>query len=268
MFFLKQQKLSWQLSAQIAAVAVIAVTPIINSLNQAPKTMYRDRLDIFLDAINLIAFVPLFPLLIVFISALPLFSQQTHRQFVSSSLRMPARQLLKMHLFRGCALVSLAFFLFILLAGIYSFYVTPQLSVYMLNSQAYGLSEAQLSADSLQRSTFTEILRFGVIPFLVVYAAWTAAAAAVFCLAGMASVLLIKNRVVALLAPWLLYLGETAAAAVLVGPQVALAYSVFPSGIATVSPVLLGTPLLVTALLAGSLWLRVYRRPELGYGLT
>ena len=114
--------------------------------------------------------------------------------------------------------------------------------------------------DSWHRATLSQWLETGTWVYGFAYSVWVGFCAAVYAALGLASLLLLRRRAVAMAVPFLVFFGQTVAAQLGGVPQWTLDASMFPFGLVQ-APVVVGlAPTLVLAVLVGVLWVVVLRR--------
>lgn len=247
---------------EAAIAGGVALLPTLNVVSQAGRASYRDYLDVYLNAMNVVPLIPVYPLVIMAMCAIPAYHRGLDRQFVNERLRGKGRTLILGWVLRGAMIPAIAFACGAVLAGMFAFWVAPELTWISVDAGVYGLDAASLASDQRDRSTFTSLFAGSPVGFVVVYATWVAAVAAVVGVASVLSVLWLRQRVIALTGVWIVFLGQTIIAAMLGRPTAGLQYSAYPAGFAPFPSSDLCIPLLaLVALLACGL-VAAIRAPE------
>jgi hypothetical protein len=240
----------------IGAAAIVATPIVWTGVGLAGKDV-RDDLDIYGffmgTPINLI-----FPLVAVFLTCTSTYLELGNRFVANRRTRSDIRRYLVLQLARTLALSFGTFFLFAFVPFVIAFCLWPAIGNPGVDPAGYHLSAAQARSDSYSRYTFSSLLAYGDPVFGLVYSALVAAAGAVFASFGLALLLVLRNRIVAIMLPFIVYLVESLGAALGGPPAWGLVYGLFPFQIAAAPPWEAISPLAAIAAVGTALWIRVF----------
>jgi hypothetical protein len=251
---------------QLAIGLAVLVLPlwfgfVSSGLLNGTTVVLRDNLDVYFEFMNSPITV-LFPVLVVFLSCLRLFQELGHRFASNTLVRVRVESYVFAKLLVASGTSFLVFFLFAFVPFVIAFYLWPLSGNPSVDPSVYMMTTQSAIADSFQRATFTSLLEQGPMVFGVVYSLWVAFGASVYTGLGMAALLLVKNRALALALPFVLFFGETAAAQIAGHPYASLLFSLFPFGYQQ-APLLVGmAPTLVLAALVAVVWVFIMRRVQ------
>ena len=236
-------------------IALIAATLLIN-IPRIGDSFLRDNFDVYLE-LMLTPATLIAPLVAAVIGCLPLFRELGNRFASSTRTRLPLRSYLQSRLVAALIGPFVAFFAFAFALFAIAFFVWPLLGNPSIHPDLYSMTAAQADADSLTRTTYSQLLALSPWGYGLLYAAWAGFGAATYSALGFAALLALPNRAVALAVPMILYIVETLAASLLDAPRFGLIFSLFPFGLAQAPIWQAAAPtLLLAGLTAGTLlWL-------------
>lgn len=126
------------------------------------------------------------------------------------------------------------------------------------------VTAAAVAEYSYHQLTYSFLLRYGWPAFVGALAIGTGVGGAAFAVAGVTALLVVRNRILALAAPFLISFLETLVAALAGHPEYGLQYSFFPTGLATQLPLVGLAPMgLFTLATAGAVAILLVRAPTL-----
>ena len=192
----------------------------------------------------------LFPVYVVLLSCLRLYKE------VPKSKRVTMRK--EGYLFsRVTTATGISFAVFALstfLLFVLAYYVWPVVGDPSVDLSVYFLTPESAVTSSFTASTYSQLLVFGSLTFGILYSLWVGFCAAVWTSLAMAALLTVKNRPIALLLPFLLYIGQWVVASLYGNVGASFVASVFPFGYQQTSILAGATPMLVLAAVATLTW--------------
>jgi len=192
----------------------------------------------------------LFPVYVVLLSCLRLYKE------VPKSKRVTMRK--EGYLFsRVTTATGISFAVFALstfLLFVLAYYVWPVVGDPSVDLSVYFLTPESAVTSSFTASTYSQLLVFGSLTFGILYSLWVGFCAAVWTSLAMAALLTVKNRPIALLLPFLLYIGQWVVASLYGNVRASFVASVFPFGYQQTSILAGATPMLVLAAVATLIW--------------
>lgn len=222
------------LAATLRNVAIGIALMGLLTLSQLPSTgnvAYRDRFDVFTHLTNT-PLTLLFALLVAILAGAP------------TAVRLRDRQLMLRHYRGGLGRSVAGFFAssaaiagstgaaFVLWPALVAFVVWPLRGDPGLDPEVYGLTVTTAVADSLQRTSYSQLLVHGEGVFVAAYAGWVAATAVAIAWLAVATMLMSPSLGLAVVAPWVLFLTWSIGAQILGEPLAAVSFSLFPAGLA------------------------------------
>lgn len=154
--------------------------------------------------------------------------------------------------FVACGLST--FVLFVL-----AFYIWPALGNPSVDLSVYFMTPESAITESYTASTYSQILASGSLTFGILYSLWVGFCAAVWTSLALAALLTVKNRPLALTLPFLLYVGQWAAASLLGNVRASFVASIFPFGYQQTSILAGAAPMLVLAVISALIWAMLLR---------
>ena len=149
--------------------------------------------------------IVVFPLLATLVY-LPSFSEELKNRFiVYSRSRISIGKFLFIKFMANGVLTFIVFFAFTFSMFILSYYFLPSNGLVVLQPEAYGFTESTAIIDSYSRHTFTQLLEYGPLPYILVYSSWVGINAALYASIGFLLLLLINNKYVAMSVPTIIY---------------------------------------------------------------
>lgn len=219
---------------------------------------FRDNFDLFsqfmISPLNL-----LFPVLVTALGCTPIFRERKNRYLVTLLNRIDIGRYLSRRALQSSLVTFVALFASVLVSFAVAIWLWPLLGNPAIRPDVYGMTPVDAAQDSLERSSFSQLLSLGSPFYGAFYAFWVGLAGAAFAAAGNLSLIWLNNSILALCVPTLLYFSQTILAALLNVPQLGIMYSIFPFGLSQSSPVLASLPLLAVVLAVGIAWVRYCR---------
>jgi hypothetical protein len=244
----------------IATIVVIASVSALAGYFRVQNSAFRSDFDVFSTMMSS-PLVLVFPIAAVFVSCIPMYHEVGHRYLANTRTRIDVRNYVHSKLAVACLIAFAASFLITFLAFALAFWVWPIIGNPGILPAAYGMTPAQAQADALTSASYSSVLAWGDLTYGFLYAVWVGVGGAVFSGLGIASLVLIENRVVALSLPFLAYIVETLLMALVDSPQLGIMYSLFPFGITQQPMAVSVMPMVVFLLATVALW--VWLTPRL-----
>lgn len=205
-------------------------------------------------------FTLLAPVFVVFLSC-SRFAQEIGNRFESSARsRVRTESYVFAKLLVACGTAFMVFFAWTFLAFASAFVLWPKIGNPSLDPAGYGLTASSAVLESFGRTTYSQLLETGIWTYGLAYSAWVGFAAATYAALGMASLLVIKHRAVALSVPFLVFFFQSVAAQLVGVPALALSFSMFPFGLEQQSILVGVAPTIALAAMTGLVWLVLSRR--------
>lgn len=253
--------------ARVAFVIALVAVPLLRGYDGAMGGSFRDRLDVFIYML-LAPTTLVLPLLFTIVFCTTSYAELAARFVANTRNREEIRRRLIRRWAATGGSAALAGFVYVFAPFVVAFALWPAWGDPAIDPAGYGLDPSTLAIERLERMSYTPLLELGELPFGVIYAAFVGAGMAACALAGEAFLVLLSHRVLALALPFLIFVGWTAAAAVLGTPHAGVLYSFFPGGLDSIEPLPAAIPglALVTAALgfAFAIVVRAPRNPRLG----
>lgn len=255
--------LSWMQGA--VGVFLLALIPFVifveDQLLGGKVVELRDSLDLFGEFMNS-PFLLLTPVLAVLLSCTRLARELGNRFMSSARLRVRTESYLLGKVLVGSGWAFACFFAFTLIAFAVAYVLWPALGNPSIDPVGYNLTAADVVQDSWHRVTYSQLLQLGPWIYGLAYAAWVGFCAANYAALGMACLLIVRVRVLAMAIPFLLFFGQTAAAQLVAQPTWALSFSMIPWGYVQF-PIVVGlAPTGILAILTCALWVLLLRRTD------
>jgi hypothetical protein len=225
---------------KLAVSAVLILGPTALGIFETSNGVFRDELDIY-SQFMISPFMLVFPLLICVVSCSGVFSEFQRRYVVNTRSRMDARRYLFSRIIGSSVAAFAIGFASAAFPAVVAFAVWPRVGDPRIDPSVYQLNAATAMTDAVTRYSFTDVLVHGTGVYGLAYSAWVGIIAAGLAATGVLSLVLMKNKVLAMLVPMLIYFTETLLASFASRPQLGLMFSAFPFGLEQ-------QPLLVAAL--------------------
>jgi|GEM_PF-1017848 len=165
----------------------------------------RDRLDLFGLVINTIPAVS-FPILAVLVYVSSFAGEVRNRFLVYTRTRRPILETLRIKQTSNVKLSFLFFFFLAFIPFIYVYYIDPLVGNTVFQPSLYGLTPDSVVEDSYSRNTFTNLLQYGNLTFGIIYSLWVGLNGALYAAISFYLILLIRNSLLALSLPYVLYI--------------------------------------------------------------
>lgn len=227
---------------------VIAI-PVWSSLQHFRGVAFRDNLDVFSTAMTTPLYF-VFPVLVVAVTCTTLSQELGNRYAANLRTRIAARQYVLGKIASVGLIAFVLFFVFAAVPFIITFVLWPAWGNPGVDPSAYYLTPASAIEDSAHRFSYSQLMSAGPLTYGIAYSAWVGLSGATFSILGAVGLFWIRNRFLALAAPFLLYLVETVVAALLGFPHAGLTYSVFPFGLVQAPVVLSALPVIIVLVCA------------------
>lgn len=230
------------------AVAMIAVgVPVVWGTVQIQQYALSSQLNVFVLYLSS-PLVLVIPFLAAWAGCARLYNELGHRHATNLRPRQSTVAFLRARLLTSFLTPGLIFGGSIAVVYAIAFLAWPLLGNPFIDPSINFLSSPKEVADYEQTLTaFSQLMALGTPVFGAVSALWFGFAAGVYGAFAAVAMILLQNRVLGLLLPLGVYIVETIAAAILVGPYAGLLYSLAPFGLQQ-SPIVI--TVLPTVLLA------------------
>lgn len=242
---------------------LIVAVPVVLGSSGIGGVVLRDNLDVYSRMMG----SPLeliLPLIAVLAGCLGFYQEIGNRFASNTRVRVDVKTYVGIRYLVAGVWGFAVFFLLAFVAFVVAFYIWPTLGNPSINPGSYHLTPEQAVQDSYGRANYTSLLQFGPLVFGLIYSVWVGLSGAIYAMLGIASLLLLRNRVLALALPFLLYFVETILAAILGSPNSGLVYSLFPFGLSPVPLLVAVLPTFVIGLATAlTVWKTIRRAPLL-----
>jgi hypothetical protein len=242
----------------VLAVGVVIALPIWRVVQIAPRSFFPGHFGVFGEMMNSIETI-VFPLLIVLVTCLGFYRAVVARHVANTRSRIGIRRYLARRLAAAAGGAAALFFLQTLISFIVAYYVWPALGDPSLYPE---MSTAQATVASYTDFAFGVFIRPGEQFFGIGYSLWVALAAAAYAALTICLLVTISNRILALAAPFLLYVASDLTFALAWTPQLSFRSSTFPMGLSGSDPLFAAAPNLVLILVvAAFVWYVIRHAP-------
>lgn len=228
----------------VVLAVLMVVVPLAYGLQSASHKGYPSQIAVF-SRILITPFMFLFPLMAALLGSRRMYSEVGHRYSSLLGSRTGMRRYLVGRLVRSAALPFFCFFVYAALAFVIAYFVWPELGNPGVDSSNYGMTSAQADRAEVADTSYSQLLQVGPLVYGVGYAAWIGVSAAVYSVAAVLCLVIMKNRLAAIAVPSALYLAQSVIMIALVGPQSTVVYSVFPFGLTQLPVLIAAAPQLV-----------------------
>lgn len=186
-------------------------------------------------------------------------SEVGQRHVVNVRMRTPLTRYFMGKLAAAAVVTAIVSMPLVLTAYLTAFIVWPALGDPNVDPSGYVNGETGLGYDPTFDTSYSQLLAISPEFYAVAYAIWMAFGLAVLSALGMGLLLVIRNRALALILPFLLYVVQDVVAQLTTGPTETVYHSIFPFGLQQ-SPILeAATPVLVMAVLVAAFWVVLIR---------
>lgn len=230
-----------------------------DSLLSGGKVELRDHLDVLREFLNT-PFVQLVPVFVVLLACGRFASEIGHRYVSSTRVRVRVESYVLAKLIIGAGTAFVVFAVWAMLAFIVAFFLWPAIGDPSINPHDYGFTAASAVTDSYTRTTYSQLLQVGPWAYGIFYSVWLGLCAATYAAIGMAALMVIRRRPVALAVPFMLFFVQSAAFALLGLPGLALNASMFPFGLSQEAILVGVAPTAVVMASTVVVWLLLLRR--------
>ncbi len=247
--------------AVVIAILLVACVPVATALGEHSGNAFRDHLDVYALAMS----SPLLfavPLIAVLVTGPGLAQEIGHRYITNKRTRLRIARYLGARYGAAAVVGFAALFLYALVPFVVAFYMWPAMGDPGVDPSLYHLTPSSAARDSYHRFSYTAMLQAGTIAFGLGYSAWLGLCGAVYACAGTAALLLVKNRVLALAIPFIVFFAQTVLAALLGMPQLGLAYSAIPFGLSPSPALVAAAPTVLLAVVVAIVAWRTVRRAD------
>ncbi|MBA9087297.1 hypothetical protein FHR92_003781 [Fontibacillus solani] len=165
----------------------------------------RDWLDYFeftLDG----ALPIIFPIIAILIYVTSFSEEVKNRFLIYTRMRRPLMDTIYIKFIANIILTFLFFFFLVLICFLFAYLIEPQLGIAQYNPAGYGLTNNNIIQDTYTRHTFSQLLKYGVFTYGLIYSLWVGVNGALYAAIGFLLVLLIRNRFLALSLPFISYI--------------------------------------------------------------
>jgi hypothetical protein len=245
------------------AVCVIVVFPIWSVWNETSDAIFPGNFSIFGEMMNSIETL-LFPLIAVFVSGLGFYRAMVARHVSNTRTRIGIRRLLAKRVGLAAGAAGGVFFLQTLAAFVTAHYLWPLLGNPGVDPDLSSAEAASVSYDF----SFGSVLRASQQGFGLGYSVWVGLAAAAYAVLAICLLVTISNRILALAAPFLLYIASELVFELSGVPHLSFRFSTFPMGLTGSDLWLAAAPTLVLVVGVASFFAYVLHRAPTNPRLT
>ncbi|MEO6982606.1 MAG: hypothetical protein ABI072_05770 [Edaphobacter sp.] len=216
---------------------LILLVPIAYGVSNTGNKAFPSNLGVY-GQLMITPFIVIIPIGAVLLGCLPTFDAVGHRFIANTRSRIDIRALVGVKLIASAVIPFVAFTLLAFASFIIAFYIWPTLGNPGVLPNLYGLTEANVLEHELTDASYSSLLSLGQLPYGLIYSFWFGLGAATYSCLGVAALLVLNNRMLALATPFVIYFVETILANLTVGTKGALMYSLVPFGL-NQSPILI-----------------------------
>lgn len=216
--------------AQIVSASLLPALAVISVFHSMEHSRVVDRYGVFAAGMLSPSLI-LMPLIVTLLTCVRFSSELAHRFISLQQTRCDARLVLATRYGRAVVIGFSLAFLFSFVSYLTAFHIWPLLGDPGIDPASYMLTPEQAVEHTQQQEAFGTVLRFGDLPFGLVYSSWFGFCGAVYAAMGITACLLVRNRFLALAVPMLVVFGETFVAEILGHPVLALYFSAVPFGL-------------------------------------
>jgi hypothetical protein len=246
--------------------ASVVVANVVYGLAQVPNTAFLNHVALFGYMLTT-PLTPILPIVAALIGCLPMYTAVGHRFVANTRARMSVRTFLSIKLIGAFAMVFFTFFLVAFIPFSLCFYVWPAIGDPGINPEVYGMSTAEAALAELGEYSYSNLLAINPLVFGLGYSLWLGVGAATYAGLGVAALVFVPNRNVAILLPFIVYLLQTVVSGLLGEPHLGLLYSLLPFGLQQTTVLAAAAPqlalLAIVAIIWGRIALRANREPRL-----
>lgn len=207
--------------------SILIISPILYTLLRIKEYSLLDRLDFY--ELTMSTMLPLlFPLIVVLIYLVSFSNEITNNFIFYTRLRIDIENYLVTKFTINAILVFIIMFSFSFIPFVFAFYIEPLFNFIVYEPENSGLTFSELIRNSYERLTFSQLLEYGSFIYGFSYSVWVGLNGILYSSLGFLSLLLLKNRFLALSIPFLLYHLGSFIIAVLGFPMLLLDASIFP----------------------------------------
>lgn len=248
--------------APIAIGLVAIAVPLIWGTVQVQQFNLASRLSVFVLYLGS-PLTLVIPFLAAWAGNSRLYAELGQRHLTNLGSRQSPTKLLQMRLLKGFLIPAAIFAVSILAVYLVAFVLWPVLGDPFLDPSVYFLQSPQEVAKYDQAQTgFSQLMAFGSPVFGVIAALWFAFAAGVYGAFAAAALLVLNNRMLAILLPMGVYIIETIATALTVGPYAGLLYSLSPFLLRQAPIIVSVTPTFILAAVVALIWGFILKHPH------
>lgn len=242
-----------------ATIAIVGLAGGVSGQLRVQNSAFRSNFDVFSTMMSS-PLVIVFPLAVVLVSCIPTYHEVGHRFIANVRARVDVQRYVRSKLATAVILAVCSSFVFILFSFALAYWVWPMLGNPGVLPAVYGMTSSQASADALTSTSYSSLLAWGPFVYAIAYSAWVGLGGAVFAGLGVAALLLMENRVLAISLPFLAYLVQTIAMSLMGSPQLGVMYSLFPFGLTQQPLFVSAAPLIIFAVATLAIWVWVMPR--------
>lgn len=245
------------------AVAVIAIGgPVVWGTLQVQDFVLPSRLSVFILYLGS-PLVLVIPFLAAWAGNTRLHAELGHRYPANLRSRMSAVAFLRARLLTSFLVPFVIFGASVVVVSLIAFVIWPLLGDSFIDPSVYFLSSPEeVAASDQSRAPLSQLMAFGSPVFGAGSALWLGFAAGVYGAFAAAAMILLQNRTLGMLLPLGVYIVQTIAAAILVGPYAGLLYSLAPFGLQQVPITTTVLPTMLLALGVALAWVWILRHPR------
>lgn len=237
--------------------AALVVVPIVSGIAKANEGAMRSNFDVYtqlmISPVSLLV-----PIIAVMLGCMRAYDIIGNRYVSYTRTRVAVRRYISGELGAAFIVPFAAFFLLSFVGIILAFYIWPLLGNPSIDPGTYEMSSAQALKDDLTRTSFSSLLAWGPLVYGIIYSTWLGLGAATYAALGFAALVVLHNRLLALLLPFIVYFLPTIVVSLLGSPELSPMYSLMPFGLIQAPIWVAALPTLLVILLVTVIWSRLY----------
>lgn len=234
------------------------MAPLAFGIAQLREFAFATNLGVFGQLMNS-PLQLLIPLIGAGLGCVTLYGQVGHRYVTLVTHRAQPCAFLTAKLLLSVIVPFIVMFSYVLLIFVVSFVIWPAIGNPLIAPELYPSAGDAAAGGDASSFSYSQLMDLGTPIYGLAYAAWLGLGAAIYAALGAAFLLVIPNRVVAILLPSGIYILETIAAALIGNPYAGLLYSLFPFGLQQAPVLEAALPTLILGALTALLWVWIYR---------
>lgn len=249
------RSLGWQ----TAVLTIVALSvPLVFGISQVQDNAFATNLGVFAkfegSPLQL-----LLPLLAIGLGCLALYSELGHRFVAYVRPRMSLHSYLTSRLIPSLVIPFVVIAAGTALVAVVVFGIWPLIGNPFVTPSVYLETAQEAAAGDASSFTYSQSIAFGTPVMVIGYALWFGLGAAIYGAFGAACLLVIPNRVIAVIVPVGLYFFQSIGSFMAGNPYASLMYSLIPFGLKQAPTLVAATPTLMLGAAVVVFWIWIYR---------